>query len=973
MNLLDRLQSALGHTYTLHRELHGGGMARVYVAEERRLGRKVVVKVLPPELATGISTERFEREMRFAASLQHANIVSVLTAGEADGVPYYTMPYVEGQSLRAHLAARGRLPIDEAVSILRDIARALDHAHERGVVHRDIKPDNVLLSAGAALVTDFGIAKVLSESRTHVTGTLTQSGTAVGTTQYMAPEQVAGDPNVDSRADLYALGCVAYELLAGRPPFEGSAQDVRAAHIRDIPPSVREARREVPQKLAALVARCLNKAPQDRPESAREVVLTLDALSPPPTLSATPRLPSPGIASSRTVPIAGGLALGLVLVSVAGYSAVLRLSFPPTPSVVASPDRPPDRLLIADFNVQGLDSVNGRALAEVVRRELPDSGSFRVVARNAIDNNLRRMRVNPATTVTRGLAQRIARRAGMRGILVGSVERVGSTSVVTIGVSGVVGEGAGVRLTRYRTVESGEDVAAVVTELTRELRVAIVEALRALPAPAPALAAATTSSDEALEFYTEGLAAVRANDNPGGASFLRRAVEIDPDFAEAWRLLGTALSNAGAPRKGRDSAFSHAFRLRNGEPAANRMMIVAGYYHIGPGRDRELAGAAYQRMLDQADSGALNNFGNLLWTKQDFAKAETLFHAVVRRSPGAHFGYTNLVETLIQQGKWEEAGEVAADALERFPRAQKAVNGSTQLLYHKGYLTGEFGPFENALETLRSSPATTLQIQAWATRALSRLSLLQGRVEAAASLYDAAGLLSSADDAAANETGGSDEPRVAKAYIEHLRGRPDSVVAHLEGLLSASVDVPYLEVAAAFARTNDPRRAKQVVQRYITEVTDTARRRDELHSLHGVRGLIALSEKRGEDALNQLKRSLKKKDGPTDSCTICRYDAIGQAFVLMGQRDSAIRNMERYITTPSYRRILEYRLDPMTLAPLYEELGMLYDGATDAESKRRALAAYRQFIRLWEHADPNLRPRVDAARQRVQALERIVG
>ncbi|MEQ1692292.1 MAG: serine/threonine-protein kinase, partial [Gemmatimonas sp.] len=204
--LREQLQATLSGTYTLERELGGGGMSRVFVAEELRLRRKVVVKVLSPELAQGISVERFEREIQTVAALQHANIVPVHTAGETKGLPYYTMPYVEGESLRARLG-HGPLPIAEVVGILRDVSKALAYAHQRGVVHRDIKPDNVLISGDVAVVTDFGIAKAISASRTASgDATLTQVGTSIGTPAYMAPEQAAGDPTIDHRADIYALG-----------------------------------------------------------------------------------------------------------------------------------------------------------------------------------------------------------------------------------------------------------------------------------------------------------------------------------------------------------------------------------------------------------------------------------------------------------------------------------------------------------------------------------------------------------------------------------------------------------------------------------------------------------------------------------------------------------------------------------------------------------------------------------------------
>jgi TolB-like protein/tRNA A-37 threonylcarbamoyl transferase component Bud32/Tfp pilus assembly protein PilF len=276
MELRERLQATLGSAYTLERELQGGGMSRVFAAEETRFGRKVVVKVLNPELAAGLSADRFEREIRVAAQLNDPRIVAVLSAGEAGGVPYYTMPFVEGESLRERLR-RSPVPLAEAVSILRDIALALECAHGRGVVHRDIKPENVLLNGRTAMVTDFGIAKALNVSRT-TTGdaTLTQLGMALGTPAYLAPEQAVGDV-VDHRADLYAWGVVAYELLAGAHPFPGRhAQALIAAHLTVAPPPLAAARADLPPALVSLVHRCLAKAPEHRPANVRAVLAALD-------------------------------------------------------------------------------------------------------------------------------------------------------------------------------------------------------------------------------------------------------------------------------------------------------------------------------------------------------------------------------------------------------------------------------------------------------------------------------------------------------------------------------------------------------------------------------------------------------------------------------------------------------------------------------------------------------------------------
>ena len=281
MELRDQLQAALGASYTVDRELGGGGMSHVFAATENALGRKVVIKVVPVELGAGVNVERFKREIQLAAGLQHPHIVPVLAAGEMDGIPYYTMPFVEGEPLRTKLA-RGPMPIAEITSLLRDVSKALAYAHERGVVHRDIKPDNVVLTGGSAAVIDFGIAKAISASRaTSEDGSnLTQVGTSIGTPTYMAPEQAAADPSADHRADIYSFGCMAYELLAGRPPFAGLApQKLLAAHMGTKPTSILELRADTPHQLAQLVMKCLEKDPDDRPQNASDISHILDAVS----------------------------------------------------------------------------------------------------------------------------------------------------------------------------------------------------------------------------------------------------------------------------------------------------------------------------------------------------------------------------------------------------------------------------------------------------------------------------------------------------------------------------------------------------------------------------------------------------------------------------------------------------------------------------------------------------------------------
>ncbi len=253
-------------------------MSRVFVVEDVALRRENVVKVLHPDMPGAMNVERFRREIHLAATLSHPHIVPLLSAGETDGLPYFTMPFVKGESLRAKLSREGELPVAEAVHVLRDVALALAHAHSNGVVHRDIKPENILITGGSAVVTDFGVAKALDHAAPQASST-TSAGFALGTPAYMAPEQATADPHVDHRADIYAFGIVAYELLTGEAPFRGQAQQVLAAHAMQEPEALDRRRRGIPIVLANLVMRCLAKRPADRPQSAAELVTMLDSVA----------------------------------------------------------------------------------------------------------------------------------------------------------------------------------------------------------------------------------------------------------------------------------------------------------------------------------------------------------------------------------------------------------------------------------------------------------------------------------------------------------------------------------------------------------------------------------------------------------------------------------------------------------------------------------------------------------------------
>ena len=281
----DSLANALSDRYTIEREVGAGGMATVFLAHDKKHERKVALKVLRPELSSAMGSERFPREIRLVAQFNHPHILSLYDSGEAAGFLYYVMPYVEGESLRDRLARERQLPVADAIRILREVADALAYSHARGVVHRDIKPGNILLSGRHAVVTDFGVAKALTAAAGD---TLTTVGIAVGTPQYMAPEQATGESNIDHRADIYALGVLGYEMLTGHAPFEGTAQAVLAAHVMTTPVDLQVARPGIPPVLSETVMRCLAKNPADRWQSAEELIARLDSIGTTPSSGLTP-------------------------------------------------------------------------------------------------------------------------------------------------------------------------------------------------------------------------------------------------------------------------------------------------------------------------------------------------------------------------------------------------------------------------------------------------------------------------------------------------------------------------------------------------------------------------------------------------------------------------------------------------------------------------------------------------------------
>jgi tetratricopeptide (TPR) repeat protein len=371
---LQRLTSALAHRYSIEREIGSGGMATVYLASDLKHHRQVAVKVLKPELAAVLGPGRFLREVEITAGLRHPHILPLYDSGEAEGLVYYVMPYVEGESLREKCVREVELPVTEAARLLRDIVEALAHAHKRGLVHRDIKPENVMVSEHHALVMDFGIAKAVSEAAGRERPTTV--GVTLGTPTYMAPEQASADPHIDHRADIYAVGVVGYELLAGRPPFIGSTpQEVLAAHMAETPEPLTHHRPAVPPALATLVMKCLAKRPADRWQTAEELLPQLEAFATP-RGGVTPTDRKPLSITARTrrrLLTRAGVAAGVIVVASLGAWAMLN---------GGRSDLVRNRVVVAPFiNRTGDDALDhlGPMAAEWIQRGLFETAVLQVI------------------------------------------------------------------------------------------------------------------------------------------------------------------------------------------------------------------------------------------------------------------------------------------------------------------------------------------------------------------------------------------------------------------------------------------------------------------------------------------------------------------------------------------------------------------------------------------------------------------
>ena len=604
----ERLRAALSERYRLEGEAGRGGMATVYLAEDLRHNRRVAVKVLRPELSAALGGERFLKEIQVTAGLQHPDILPLYDSGEADGHLYYVMPFIEGETLRDRLVREGRLGLDEALDIARSVAAALQFAHERGVVHRDVKPRNILLQSGRAILADFGVSLAIAEAGG---ARLTETGLSVGTPRYMSPEQAAGTTEVDHRSDVHALGAIVYEMLAGDPPFTGrNTQAVLAQLLTEEPVPLRRVRPDVPEVVDAAVMRALAKTPGDRFDTVAEFAAELASAR---TTDSGASLPPQRIRRARTIAIG---AVALVVVAVAAAVALVRSG--PESTQIRSLAVLPFQLLAASGETQGQET-----LVQGIHSSLSSELS-RLTAQSQLTTV-----ISPRSTLRFGDSDLSTSEIGaaleVDALVDGALQRVGDEISLNVFL---------VHAPTDNTVWSGDysgelaDVLTLQREMARDIASEIALSLSA--EQEAHLAESREIAPEAFDLYWSGREQWNRRTEEGfrrAIEYFEEALEIEPMYAEAHAALSDTYNLLGQYQ------FMSANEAKErAEEAANRAIEI----------DPDLA-------------EAYTSLAEINFLDREWAEAERLYREALRLRPGYATGHHFYGWFLTHMGRHEEA------------------------------------------------------------------------------------------------------------------------------------------------------------------------------------------------------------------------------------------------------------------------------------------------------------------------------
>jgi tetratricopeptide (TPR) repeat protein len=925
-----RLDGALTGRYRIERELGAGGMATVYIAEDLRHHRQVAVKVLRPELAASLGSERFLREIEIAARLQHPHILPLHDSGSAEEILFYVMPLVEGQSLRDRLVKGGALSIEEATRIIREVADALAYSHRQGVVHRDIKPENILLSSGHALVTDFGVAKAVSDSA--ASSSLTGTGVSIGTATYMAPEQASADPATDHRADIYALGVMAYEILAGQPPFTGNAQQVVAGHLTRRPEALSAHRSTVPAPLEAIVMRCLEKNAADRPQSADEVMRALDSVSTTAQMTAAvPSLPKTFRRNwSRVAVVAVAVAV-LAAVGVGWFARVGRAGTLIGDNVIAENDL----VLVSEFANSTPDSTLSATITDAIRVELQQSRAVQVMSQSAMWAGLGRMGLEHGTVLPEPKVRELAEREGVKAFVVGDVRRLGNGYQIT---ARVVATATGVEaLTAKSTAKSEDELIGAVESVGRELRRAIGESLRSVLA-APRLAEVTTASLPALRALT---AANRFHNEARFAEAIamaNQAIALDSTFASAYNLKFAAHTNLNEVSKATE-AVRHAYRLRERLPEVEQLRITARY--AGISGDVAAEEAAWMRLAEMRRDET--NYAGLLMSLGRMDEAEVMAKRAIVSQPQSAIAYWNLAEIQVARHEFDAADSTSALVRERLPENPYRYYIPVSVAWGRR-------AFDGVKAYLDSEEGAKLP-DADVHRCL--LDLQRGRIRAWQGCASRNELVFRNPLTQLSEfriTG--DTSRARPGYESFMAAPPDA----------RSPD-RYAWTIALLSEIGRVRDARNLLDewRRRTGPADPGFRAESALAV----GAIAAAEEKWDDAVAAFRTWHAT---PPAAAMVMYNRGLPEAAAIMarrGQADSAIALFERAIGTSTAYGGQIY--EPGWYAQALVMLGDLYEARGD---RVKAADYYRRHIEVFENPDPPIAKQVAAVREK---LARVTG
>ncbi|HEY7505085.1 MAG TPA: protein kinase [Gemmatimonadales bacterium] len=817
-----QLALALRDRYLLERELGRGGMATVYLAQDLKHDRPVALKVLHPEIAAALGTERFLREIRLTARLQHPHILPVFDSGAAAGQPWYTMPYVRGESLRDRLRRDVQLSVETALEITRQVAQALEYAHGEGVVHRDIKPENILLSGPApregsteggcqALVADFGVARALGAAGEE---SLTGTGMALGTPAYMAPEQASAG-QVDARTDVYALGCVLYEMLAGEPPFTGpTPQAVMAKRFAHPAPSVLVVRATVPRAVDEAIRKAMAPVPADRFTSAAQFAGALDRSSSPAIAGIeTTQSSRQGLRRRRLVQ-AGAIAAALVVIGLGAAATqylTMRSREPTARGTLLGAGilSQRERLLLADFGTRQVDSSLGGVLTEAFRIDLAQSPVVTLVPPLQVAEVLARMERPGTARLDPALAREIAVREGIKGVVTGEIARAGPQYVLS---AQVIAAKDGQVLTAHRvTAPDSTRLIAAVDQLSGELRASVGESLRSIDREPP-LERVSTASLPALRQYS---AAVRAGDHEGNnekaIAHLEEAVALDTGFAMAYRTLGMYAFNIGKLDRvleGYGAAMQRLDRLTDRE-----RHFTLGDYYLAVKPDLPRAATAYEAILEDYPDNreALNNLGAVYWALNRVSEAKSLFQRSVAVDSLYVQGYSNLILIEIALKNLDQAQTTYEGAIRQLPNASFLLELGIRVAERSGDYATARARAQDFLEHFGADPGW----RADAHRHLAIVAAVRGQLmEAERHLREAM----SARLKAGRTIDYFAEVIMLASLTAAVAGEPSRADSELEHALARHplrslqpLDRPYLDLATAFARAGRADRARALL------------------------------------------------------------------------------------------------------------------------------------------------------------------